>query len=174
MKINKVKQIMLGTLLCLSVLFMSGCEKTLDPVVNGAYGVIVKVENYITNVDSVTLVSTVDSLKKPLSIAQNASSWIASKVSSQDVKSNLEKVANTIGSVLLLAEEVNIDNVDSIKTEILTKITDIKTQVIGVADSLNIVLVTPKSFIDLSEPRGVVDYLEGLNIDANDLDKLIK
>ena len=173
MKINKVKQIMLGMLLLASVLLVSGCQK-LEPVVNGAYGLVVKVENYVTEVDSATLVNTVDSLKTPLTIAQNATVYIASKVSNEDVKENLVKVADTLGTVLLLAENVNLDNVDAVKVEILAKIADVKDQVEGVADSLGIVLAEPKSFIDLSEPRGVVDYLEALNIDANDLDKLIK
>jgi len=147
-----------------STLLLTSCDP-LKPVINKAYGLTVKVEQYVADVETTELVAKVDTLKPPLNILIQAINYIEGQTSKKDVKTSLGKISDVLETVVLVTDEVTDENVEAQKQIILNKIAEVKVTIEEVAKNLN---------INISTPRVARVTLDMLATDAAELEEMIK
>jgi hypothetical protein len=153
---KKGMSLMLALFATLASLTIVGCVKdALGPVVNKTYELVNKVEGHVLTVDSTNLVSTVKSVSQPLAITKQAVAYIGSKVTNEDVKSVLETIDSSLGTILLAIDGVEVGSVEEVRNNILVEIANVKIQIEQVADAIGIVLINVRD-LDFSS-RSIAD-----------------
>lgn len=161
----KTKYIMTPMIMMAFAVFLAGCTSSLKPIFNKTYSLTLKVEAYVANADVETFVNTIDNLKPPINILIQSVDYIGNNTNKEDVQESLAKISNILKTVLLVAEEVNVENVEQKKEELLVEITNVKDSMEETALKLN---------IKVDRPRVGKVTLAMLEQDIRDLEEMLK
>ena len=139
----------------------AGCwaKNVAAKVVTKAYELTVTVETYVQKVDSEKLVATASQFESPMVILASALEYVAS-VTEGDVSDKLAVVVKTIDEILVLIDGVTLENVESVRAELLTKVGSVKESIVSAGKAVGVefptVVLANVSIDDIFAKIGVI------------------
>ena len=167
-----MKLLMLLVLLICGISLI-GCSRFVPQlakdVVLKTYVVLEKADIVIQNIDVNNIIETSKKLELPLNVTKIALNLLNKKINNPDVNIELEKALLNVDTMLELLKDVNVENLEDLKTELSINIIELKSIVETAAKAINVELPIIKSSATSSE-----ESMEELNKAVKKLQDTVK
>lgn len=162
--------ILIVMLLCIGSLL--GCSRFItEPIKNivrQTYITISKIELVVQNISVENISQNIKKVELPLTLIKTALNLINDKINNPEVNVEIDKAIIAIDSILIIAKDANIDNINQIKTELEIYLIELKASIETAAKFLKVELPLINSVSTSNE-----DCIKELDKSTEDLLKLL-